>query len=82
MKSIHKDNNVIGKTIETKGKAINTTIVITDKPNTMAGGRRKIENMAVINFLKRLSTLLPNMKTPEDETSSTAIVFPAFSSFF
>ncbi|MBC8548800.1 MAG: hypothetical protein H8D23_04040, partial [Candidatus Brocadiales bacterium] len=44
IKRIHKDNNVIGKTMEIKGKAISTTIVITDRPNTITGGRRKIEN--------------------------------------
>ena len=71
MRSIHKDNSVIGKAIEIKGKAISTTLVITNSPNTMTGGKKRIENKTIINFLKRLSILLPKMKTPEGDTSST-----------
>ena len=55
MRSIHKDNSVIGKAIEIKGKAISTTLVITSSPNNTTGGKRKIEIRTVINFLKRLS---------------------------
>ncbi len=70
IRSIHKDNNVIGKAIEIKGKAISTTLVITNSANTMTGGKKRIENKTIINFLKRLSILLPKMKTPEGDTSS------------
>ena len=33
-------------------------------------GKRKIEIRTVINFLKRLSILLPKIKTPDGDTSS------------